>query len=55
MAVICVCFIVSNEGTAVTEKCVVVYRRAWIYGKQYHLCAVRQVYLFLLMEVWAAI
>ena len=30
MVVMSVCFIVYNESTAVTEKCVVVYRTAWI-------------------------
>jgi hypothetical protein len=27
---VCVCFVVYSESTAVTEKCVVVYRTAWI-------------------------
>ena len=30
LVVMFVCFIVYNESTAVTEKCVVVYRTAWI-------------------------
>jgi hypothetical protein len=30
MVVLFVCFTVYNESTAVTEKCVLVYRTAWI-------------------------
>ena len=30
MVIMFVCFIVYNESTAVTEKCVLVYRTAWI-------------------------